>query len=152
MVTRRTAHHKAVTRHTVNASHRIVARPAHHVAMAVRPHAKGARHPKAKPEPVYRYVVKPHQGRPHPVVIQLPASHTAAVKSPSSASFGPQTVARAVSSALQSLGSLVQTGGGGFGRRIVEEFPLTLLLLGIAAIVAGSVLSFSRFLANAEAG
>jgi hypothetical protein len=57
-----------------------------------------------------------------------------------------------VSSALQSLGKLVQTGGGGFGRRIVQQFPLTLFLLGIAAMVLGSALSASRYVRRAEAG
>jgi hypothetical protein len=152
----RTPQHHAVTRrpahHGSPVSHKRAVHIVRHAAAALRPHAVAKSRPRTKPAPAYRSVVKATLGRVHPVIVQLPTSGTAPTTRSSSSGFGPQTVARVVSSALQSLGKLVQTGGGGFGRRIVQQFPLTLFLLGIAAMVLGSALSASRYVRRAEAG
>jgi hypothetical protein len=79
-------------------------------------------------------------------VIQLPvpASQSAAAGSRSGSDLSPQTIARAVASAVQSVEALATTGGGGFGKRILPEFPITLFLLGLLSVAGGSTVWFRR--------
>lgn len=88
----------------------------------------------------YRYVIPQASGHTRHVTVQLPASQRGASGSSSFLPVNPQKVPAAVASAIQNLTNLVRTGGGGLGKRIVPQLPVTWFLLGLMAVVAGSLL------------
>jgi hypothetical protein len=82
----------------------------------------------------YYYVTYHPNGTYNYAVVQLPSSVRPA--SASSLPFHLGTVGSALGAVVRNLASLMRSGGGGFGDRIVPGFPTLLLLFGM--MLAGS--------------